>query len=97
MYWHGMEKSECPSTRARGTLSPVEGWKKYPGCPKTDKDWKRCRAWIVRKLFPPSRRELRSPRFANAIARIFRQLFLLYAFTAIEGRRGGKTIIGRQL
>ncbi|MGH9863638.1 MAG: DUF2461 family protein, partial [Candidatus Acidiferrales bacterium] len=65
MYWHGTERGE---------------WRQYPGTPKTDKDWKRCRALIVRRLFPTSRRELRSPRFAKRVEKIFRDLFPLYAF-----------------
>ncbi len=65
MYWHGTERGE---------------WRQYPGAPKTDKDWKRCRALIVRRLFPPSRRGLGSPRFARQVEKIFRDLFPLYAF-----------------
>ena len=67
IYWHGTERGE---------------WKKFPGAPKTDKDWKRCRALVIRSIFPPSRRELRSPAFARTVARIFRDLFPLYSFIA---------------
>ena len=68
IYWHGTERGE---------------WKKFSGAPKTDKNWKRCRALIVRRVFPPSRRELRSPAFTRTAARIFRALFPLYSFTAL--------------
>jgi len=67
IYWHGTERGE---------------WKKYAGAPKTDKDWKRCRAFIVRRVLPPSRRELRFAAFTRTAARIFRDLFPLYSFIA---------------
>ncbi len=67
IYWHGTERGE---------------WRKYSGAPRTDKDWKRCRAYVVRRVFPSSRRELRSPAFARTVARIFRDLFPLYSFIA---------------
>lgn len=76
-YWHGTERGE---------------WKKYPGVPETDKDWKRCRAWIVRKKFPAARRALRSPAFARTVEKIFRELFPLYAFTTVEGRAGERPL-----
>jgi uncharacterized protein (TIGR02453 family) len=82
-YWHGVERGE---------------WKKYPGNPKTDKDWKRCKAWVVRQRFAASRREVRSPQFAKTVAKIFRELFPLYAFSALEGRTGEQALqrAGRQ-
>ena len=69
-YWHGVERGE---------------WMKYPGPPRTDRDWKRSKALVVRKLFSPSRPEPRSPRFARTTAKIFQELFPLYAFSALEG------------
>ncbi|MBI4467147.1 MAG: DUF2461 family protein [Acidobacteria bacterium] len=77
MYWHGTERGE---------------WKKYRGAPRTEKDWKRCRAWVVRKKFGPGRRELRSPRFATTVARVFRELYPLYAFATVKGRRGERAL-----
>lgn len=73
MYWHGVERGR---------------WMKHTGAPKTDQDWKRCKAWIVRKYFPPARRELRSPKFTRQVAKVFRELFPLYAFSTLEGRAG---------
>ncbi|HXE75105.1 MAG TPA: DUF2461 family protein [Candidatus Xenobia bacterium] len=67
IYWHGTERGE---------------WRKYFGAPRTDKDWKRCRALVVRRVFPPNRRELRSPAFAHTAGRIFRDLFPLYSFVS---------------
>ncbi|MFQ5777843.1 MAG: DUF2461 family protein, partial [Terriglobia bacterium] len=77
MYWHRNESGV---------------WKRHPGSPRTEKDWKRCRAWIVRKAFPLHTRQLRSPRFARTVERIFRELFPLYAFSTIEGRRGERAL-----
>jgi hypothetical protein len=79
MYWHGTEKGE---------------WRKYPGYPGTDKEWKRCRAWVIRRQFPAARRELRSPRFARQVEKIFRDLFPLYAFGSFEGPRGEQALRG---
>lgn len=72
MYWHGTDRGE---------------WKKYPGYPRTDADWKRCQALIVRRLYPASRAGLRSPRFPRQIEKIFRQLFPLYSFATRKGAR----------
>jgi len=79
MYWHGTEKGE---------------WRKYPGYPRTDKEWKRCRAWVIRRQFPATRRELRSPRFAHQVEKIFQELFPLYAFSSLEGFRGERALRG---
>lgn len=73
IYWHGMEKGE---------------WRKYLGRPRSDADWKRAKALVVRKLFLPSRAELYSARFAGRVARIFGELFPLYAFSALDEARG---------
>lgn len=77
IYWHGRERGE---------------WKKYSGSPQTEKEWKRCRAWVIRKQFPASRRALRSPNFAREVAKIFRELFPVYAYTTIEGPRGERAL-----
>jgi uncharacterized protein (TIGR02453 family) len=79
-YWHGTEK---------GT------WRKHPGYPKSEKEWKRCRAWVIRRQFPAARRELRSPRFARQVEKIFRELFPLYAFSGLEDPRGEHALRGR--
>ncbi|MDA2912822.1 DUF2461 domain-containing protein [Acidobacteriia bacterium AH_259_A11_L15] len=72
-YWHATERGE---------------WKKHPGWPQTEKDWKRCRAFVVRRKFPATRRALRSPRFARTLEGVFCRLFPLYALTVIHGRPG---------
>lgn len=81
IYWHGTEKGE---------------WMKYGGPPRSEPDWKRCRALVVRKLFPPSRAELRTPRFARTAGGIFRQLFPLYALSALDDARGEALIAAPQ-
>lgn len=78
MYWHGVERGE---------------WRKYPGAPREERDWKRCRAWIVRARFSPRRRELRSARFARRVESIFRDLFPLFAFAALEGRAAERALV----
>lgn len=82
MYWHGVE---------RGV------WRKAPGPPRTDRDWKRCRAWIVRKRFAAQQRELRSARFARIVEGIFRELFPLYAFAALPGRAAERAFLGSRV
>jgi len=77
MYWHGTESGE---------------WKKYPGAPKSDKDWKRCRSFVVRRKFPPGERRLRSRAFARTAEKIFRDLFPLYAFSTLEGIAGERAL-----
>jgi len=77
MYWHGRQRGD---------------WKKYLGAPRTDRDWKRCRSFVVRRKFPPSRRALRSPAFARRVEKIFRRLFPLYAFATLEGGRGDRAL-----
>ncbi len=77
MYWYATERG---------------AWTQYPGAPRSEKDWKRCRAWVVRKRFPSERQQLRSAGFTREVARIFRELFPLYAFSAIEGRAGEQAL-----
>lgn len=77
MYWYATERG---------------AWTQHPDVPRSEKDWKHCRAWVVRKQFPTERRQLRSAGFAQEVARIFRELFPLYAFSAIEGRAGEQAL-----
>jgi uncharacterized protein (TIGR02453 family) len=77
MYWHATERGE---------------WMKYPGAPKSESDWKRCRAFIVRRKFSPRDRSLRSPAFVRSVAGIFAELFPLYAFASLEGRAGEQAL-----
>jgi uncharacterized protein (TIGR02453 family) len=76
-YWHATERGD---------------WVKHPGFPQTDKEWKRCRALVLRRRFPPSHRPLRSPRFAWTVERIFAELFPLYAFSVLEGPHGERAL-----
>jgi uncharacterized protein (TIGR02453 family) len=76
IYWHGTERGE---------------WKKYAGPPRSDRDWKRCRQLVVRRVFPPGRR-VASPAFAREIVRIFRSLFPLFAFSALDGPRAERAL-----
>lgn len=77
MYWHGTERRERV---------------KYSGPPKSDKDWKRCKGFVVRKLFSPQHKALGSRRFVGSVEKIFRELFPLYAFSALEGPENEKSL-----
>ncbi len=81
VYWHATEKGH---------------WKKYLAPPRTDKEWKRCRALIVRRIFPASKSELRSPRFLRTIERNFRALYPLYAFATLDGPPGDRALHSAQ-
>jgi len=81
IYWHRHERGE---------------WKKYPGSPRTEKDWKYCRAWVLRKRFAPSRRELRSARFTRSVEKVFDDLFPLYAFATVDGPLGERALRARR-
>ncbi len=68
MYWRGTERGK---------------WVKYKGAPKSDSDWKRAKGLVIRKMFLPEHRTLRSARFAATVEKIFRDLFPFYAFSAL--------------
>ena len=46
----------------------------------------------LRKRFPSEQRQVRSAGFTREVAEIFRELFPLYAFSAIEGRAGEQAL-----
>jgi len=60
---------------------------KHRGRPRSDEDWQRCQALIVRQVFPPTRLALRLPHFARQVEKIFRELFPLYAFATQKTAR----------
>jgi uncharacterized protein (TIGR02453 family) len=62
-YWYSMEKGE---------------WTKNDGWPLTPEDWKKLRAWIVRKKLSPAAAV--RPGFAKQVAVIFREAFPLFRF-----------------
>jgi len=62
-YWYSMEKGK---------------WTKNDGWPLTPEDWKKLRAWIVRKKLSPSAAV--RPGFPKQVAGIFRQVFPLFRF-----------------
>ena len=72
MYWHAKERGE---------------WMKHRGRPRSDEDWQRCQALIVRQVFPPTRLALRLPRFARQVEKTFRELFPLYSFATQKTAR----------
>ena len=66
-YWHRQEGGE---------------WVQHPGLPRSDSDWQTLQAWIVRKVYLPNSRAVRTPAFASDVKRIFRDLYPLYLFTS---------------
>ncbi len=65
-YWYATVKGE---------------WTKHEGWPADAEDWKRIRAWIVRKKLSPAA-ALR-PDFQKQILKVFKDLYPLLKFTAI--------------
>ncbi|PYU29325.1 MAG: hypothetical protein DMG32_00225 [Acidobacteria bacterium] len=64
-YWYSMEKGE---------------WTKNDGWPLAPEEWKKLRAWIVRRKLPPAA-ALR-PSFPKHVADIFRQVLPLFRFVS---------------
>lgn len=64
-YWHAMEKGE---------------WKKHEGWPTKPEDWKKLRAWIVRRKMTTA--AAMRPAFLADVARVFRDVAPLCAFAS---------------
>jgi uncharacterized protein (TIGR02453 family) len=71
-YWHRQEKGE---------------WRTHPGLPKHPEDWQTVQAWVVRKVYEPKARAVRTPGFAGDVVKIFRKLYPLYVFTSVSSPR----------
>ncbi len=55
-------------------------WTKREGWPLAPEEWKKIRGWIVRRTMKPA--AATHPQFTEDVARIFRDLYPLYAFTS---------------
>jgi len=66
-YWYAMDKGE---------------WAEQRGWPTSPEDWKRLRAWIVRRKLTPAA-ATRAP-FSADLAKIFRELYPLLRFTCLS-------------
>ena len=64
-YWHSMEKGE---------------WTKNPGWPATPEQWKKLRAWIVRRAMKPS--AATGAAFLKEVARVFKAVAPLARFAS---------------
>ncbi|SRR5579883_833952 len=64
-YWYSMEKG---------------AWTKNDGWPVTPEEWKKLKAWVVRKKLAPAAAS--RPDFAKYVAKIFRQVMPLFSFIA---------------
>jgi uncharacterized protein (TIGR02453 family) len=71
-YWHRQEGGE---------------WVQHPGLPRRDDDWQTLQAWIVRKVYLPNSRIVKTPAFAGDVERIFKDLYPLYLFTSELGAK----------
>jgi uncharacterized protein (TIGR02453 family) len=65
-YWYATEKGE---------------WSKREGWPTEPENWKRLRAWIVRKRLKPS--AALTPHFPSELSKSFRDVYPLLKFTSI--------------
>jgi uncharacterized protein (TIGR02453 family) len=65
-YWYAVEKGE---------------WKQQTGWPASADDWKRMRAWVVRRKLPPSVATRAS--FPGELGKIFRDVYPLLRFTSL--------------
>jgi hypothetical protein len=61
-------------------------WTKHSGWPVAADGWIRLKAWVVRRKMKPS--ALSRPGFAADVARIFREVFPLWAFTSLPRAAG---------
>jgi uncharacterized protein (TIGR02453 family) len=62
--------------------STIKGeWTSHKGWPTTPEDWKKIRAWIVRRKFAPSAATRTS--FPREAAKVFRDLYPLLRFTSL--------------
>jgi uncharacterized protein (TIGR02453 family) len=66
-YWHRQEDGD---------------WVQHPGLPRRQDDWQTLQAWIVRKVYLPNSRAVKTPAFASEVERIFKDLYPLYVFTS---------------
>jgi hypothetical protein len=57
-------------------------WTKHPGWPVQAEDWERLKGWVVRRVLRPA--DAMHPGFDRQVAKIFRALYPLYAFTSCE-------------
>ena len=57
-------------------------WTKHAGWPTAPEEWKKIKGWVVRRKMPPV--AATKAAFAGDVAKIFREVFPLYAFTSAE-------------
>jgi uncharacterized protein (TIGR02453 family) len=66
-YWYAVEKGE---------------WKEQSGWPASAEDWKKLRAWVVRRKLPPTAATRAS--FCGELGKIFRDVYPLLRFTCLN-------------
>jgi uncharacterized protein (TIGR02453 family) len=82
--WVARQKRRLSSKYESYWYSTVKGeWTKHDGWPTDATDWKKLRAWIVRKKLKPSS-AMRAD-FRREILKVFKDLYPLLKFTSIAG------------
>ncbi len=82
--WVARQKKRLSRTYESYWYSTVKGeWTKHQSWPTAPEDWKRIRAWIVRKKLKPAH-AVRTD-FRAQILKAFKDLYPLLKFTAIPG------------
>lgn len=71
VYWYQMVKGE---------------WTKQDGFPRTEEEWTKLQALIVRKLLPAADPKVTSPALAREMEKVFQELYPLYVFSAVGDR-----------
>jgi uncharacterized protein (TIGR02453 family) len=81
-HWPGQQKKRLARRYESYWYGTVRGeWTQHPGWPTTAEDWKKLRAWIVRRKLSPTAATRGT--FPGEVSRIFRDLFPLLRFTSI--------------
>jgi uncharacterized protein (TIGR02453 family) len=80
--WAAQQKKRLARSYESYWYTTVKGeWTKNDGWPTTREDWKKIKAWIVRKKF--SAAAATRATFPNEVSKIFRDLFPLLRFTSL--------------
>lgn len=92
--WIAQQKKRLTRNYESYWYATVKGeWTKHEGWPTQAKDWKKLRAWIVRKKMQPS--SATRAAFPSEIMKIFKDLYPLLKFTCIADQTKNMRQSGR--
>jgi uncharacterized protein (TIGR02453 family) len=77
--WIARQKRRLAKYESYWYVTEKGEWAKHKGWPVKPEDWKKLQAWIVRRKFAPV--VAARAGFEREVAKIFRELYLLYPFT----------------